>query len=625
MRLLVTLLLCVLGASTVACDGTTQDDPRSEGGAAPEPSGVIEGTVVYAGRRPLCERDDEGRPVRIMGRVVLTLFRFDDPPPPAGTAVSAENLLTLPAAELFDDFGDCIPADPGPEERRVSVTRSVSFTWPEIELGDGEEVSYQIRGFYDRDEDFIPFFSVANQPTEGDIAGGAFEDTTAETPRLLRISFDAVSERPEGQRVAGVTVTLGAQVETERPVFHLHPDTRPLSSEAPLPSTPDPVMAERQIYELTEARLRMFQREPPDPGASDDPARRARAIRTALDAAALNVDFDDPFAYAWYVREVDLDADGEADPHPILGDSRGITWQTPITLLQRVRTETEREAGIPDVALIPTVRPTRTMFQKVFFPTIEIAVVPVAVVTLNPEHPACRIPYVTPDAPLPSYEGSTTECQEVPTGAYSVNVFQGNAGGTRIGGEPCDTMDDCPAGTACDTGAGVCNVPSAISATERNIEGGSFSGQAWSIPNELADPMQLGGEEQTAPDQGPLGAFFVHDPDPGTALGRGDGRDGCLRGTDPDTGMERDIAYRDLSEHDDPEALRQLCCEPVQHLCGVELCEPVAVAEGADPGRTPYILRGRDEPITVRAPPESVDADGVPSCIPFRVPAFCCE
>ncbi|MFW5921035.1 MAG: hypothetical protein ACOCUS_04290 [Polyangiales bacterium] len=617
MRSLTTLLCPLLAMATVACDGATLDKPRDEGGAAPNPSGVMEGTVVYAGRRPLCERDDEGRPVRIKGRVVLTLFRSDDPPPPAGTAVTAENLLTLPAAELFDDFGDCIPADPGSEGRSVRITRSTSFTWPEIELDEGSEVSYQIRGFFDRDEDFLPFFSVTSQPTEGDIAGGAFEDSTAESPRLSAIVFEAASDRPEGQLVEGVTVTLGAQVETERPAFHLHPGTRPLSSEAPLPTTSDPAMAEREIYELTETRLRMFQREAD--GARD------RAIRTALDAAGLSLDFDDPFAYAWYVRDVDLDGDGEADLHPTLGDSRGIQWQTPITLFQRLRTEVEREAGIPDVALIPTVRPTRTMFQKVFFPTIELAVVPVAVVTLNPEHRACRIPYVTPNAPLPSYEGSTTECQEVPTGSYSVNVFQGIAGGTRLGGEPCAGTDDCPAGTVCDTGAGVCNVPDAISDTRRDIQGGQLSGQAWSIPNELSDPMQLGGIEQTAPDQGPLGAFFVHDPDPGTALGRADGRDGCVRGRDPDTGMERDIQYPDFSEHDDPGALRELCCEPVRHLCGVELCDPVPVAADADPEQTPYILRDRDEPITVRAPPESVDSDGVPSCVPFRVPAFCCE
>ena len=54
----------------------------------PEPRGVMEGTVLYVGPKPLCHYED-GAPVAVRGRVVLTLFAFDNPPPPAGSATTA--------------------------------------------------------------------------------------------------------------------------------------------------------------------------------------------------------------------------------------------------------------------------------------------------------------------------------------------------------------------------------------------------------------------------------------------------------------------------------------------------------------------------------------------------------
>src|SRR5512134_3849747 len=89
-RLLAALLGCGLGA----CTQPSQDDFRSEGGIAPDPVGVIEGSVVYVGPPPTCDMDGDD-PTRVRGRVILTLFEYDNPPPPEGRARSAENLLVI--------------------------------------------------------------------------------------------------------------------------------------------------------------------------------------------------------------------------------------------------------------------------------------------------------------------------------------------------------------------------------------------------------------------------------------------------------------------------------------------------------------------------------------------------
>jgi hypothetical protein len=114
------------------------------------------------------------------------------------------------------------------------------------------------------------------------------------------------------------------------------------------------------------------------------------------------------------------------------------------------------------------------------------------------------------------------------------------------------------------------------------------------------------------PEQGLRGLFLVHDPAPEDAVGRADGRAGCDQALDPGDPtmgippMMRAIRYRDYAEA--PEGTLELCCAPVRHLCGLPLC-PAAPLEGG---------------VTIRSAPTAVDAAGVPECVPFRVPAFCC-
>ena len=382
------------------------------GGNAPIPTGILTGTVLYQGPRPVCIRDRNGKPTGIAGRVVLLLFSWDHLPAPYGDATTAANLLTVPGDQLFGNLKtDCLPAKPTPADLAVRITRSAPYTWPQITLGD----DYQIRAFYDETGDFSPFYSVANQPTRGDVLGGAFVDPTSPAPVYAHIPFGTIATFPKGQRVEGVTVALAAPADTERPLFSLDPDTLGLDGEATLPATSDPVAGEAALWDLTKTRL--------DLAPPANPKWKA-----ALKAAKLGFDLD-PSGEAWFIRPVDLNGDGQPDPHPILGP-QGVEWDTPLVIFQRARTPAEVEAGIPVVRLIGSVRPTHTLFKKVIYPSLDILVPPVALVSLDPANPACTVPYIPPGNLAPLYEGQPVECQEVPSGDYDIDVFQGIAGGT---------------------------------------------------------------------------------------------------------------------------------------------------------------------------------------------------
>src|SRR5262245_33935560 len=99
------LLLALSGA----CTSPKQDDFRSEGGISPDPTGVIEGSVIYLGPQPRC-RYEHGKATEVIGVVFLTLFEFDNPPPPEGRATGAVNAFVLPGSELFTTR-DCLDED----------------------------------------------------------------------------------------------------------------------------------------------------------------------------------------------------------------------------------------------------------------------------------------------------------------------------------------------------------------------------------------------------------------------------------------------------------------------------------------------------------------------------------
>lgn len=591
--------LLALGAPLLSglagCDAPKQDDFQSQGGIAGDPEGVMRGSVVYLGPRPECDFEGD-KPTRVRGRVILTLFQYDNPPPPQGRATSALNLLAISGDKLFA-VDDCVAKDKKPDPTKT-ITRSVPFEWPTIKLLE-DATDYQVRGFYDADEDMNPFFSVKRLPTQGDVVGGALVDVTAPQKGLARVSFPARKDALNGFVRPGVTVALGNYVWTELPAFQAGPK-RSLNAESPLeieidfamraPKVPETV---RNVWELSQFSLRSLKKS---------------AVEKTFKEGGIQFDFT-PENYAFYVQPVDIRtvkmgeadvavADTQVDPHPLLGASLGVPWQTPIVLFIRraatpEQTVFETQGGIPSVTLVGSVLPDETATKQTFVDSINIAVPPLAVVDLNPANSACRIPYAAPGNLTPTYEDRVAQCSDLPTGVFGINVLHGVAGGKRSV-EKDETL----------------------SANGFTVAGGSLSGQAWSIPNELAEPVQVG--DAALASQGLDGLFIVHDPSPNDT---GD----CKNASDPQLLLqEREIVYRGIcKEGDEPilenavgvdnvACLPSLCCDPIKHLCDVPLCPTIKV-----------------DGLTVRGSPTEVkpNADGIktPDCIPFKMPDLCCK
>ena len=100
-----TALALALSGAISACTTPNPDGFRRNGGATPDPTAVLEGSVLYVGPPPSCDYFESGAPARIRGRVALLLFDYDNPPPPAGSATSAKSLLIIPGRDIFSlDF-----------------------------------------------------------------------------------------------------------------------------------------------------------------------------------------------------------------------------------------------------------------------------------------------------------------------------------------------------------------------------------------------------------------------------------------------------------------------------------------------------------------------------------------
>lgn len=668
-------LLALLGLTLAACDSPPVDTFRSEGGAAPDPTGVMKGTILYVGPRPSCHMDDTlGRMVPD-GRGVLLLFAFDNPPPPEGAATTALNLLTVPGLEFFASESDCrTEANAGDP-----IMRSASFVWPQIELGHpGHPADYQVRGFYDDDGDFNPFFSATNLPTAGDIGGGAVVDAQAAIPHFVRIAFANQEDSPNGDVQTGVAVTLGQPITTERPIFSLVSD--PLSAEATLPTTSDALEKENEVLVLTHSHLHLMPRDSGGDTTQED-AERCVMLREgdasctsescqmcmATASGGVNLDFSDPVAYAWYVRDIDANADGIADPHPILGTPpNNVPWQTPAVILQRAQSPVELQAGIPTVLMLPSVGQQATLFRKILYPDVTIGIPPVAVVQTHPTDVSCRIPLIPPGNATKFFEGEsaplTTDCQELPAGRYVVNVLHGIAGGIPLGNHTTSCTppragdpNPCPGTEFCVDN--LCTFVVALSPqTGHDIFGGLYSSQAWSIPNELGfmgdgtDPRMGPAQQIDAPywsTQGIPGMFIVQDPNPGDTVGRLDGREGCQQAVDfslvamgmTEAEATRDISYVDFGEFPlppnaetgfagvdrTPAQEREICCAPIRHLCDVPLCPSTTIHQDpADDTSPTYNVRSTPTNVMPMTMPDGSTRQ-IPNCVPFLMPAACCQ
>ncbi len=532
-------LLALLLTIAIGCDDPDVDLPRAQGGGATDPRLVLGGTIVYAGPRPFC------RDGRVAGRVVLILFDSARPPPPRGDASEPVDLFALPGSALFSP-GDCLPELPTDDEAAQTIMRTAPFLWPSVNLGAAPAV-YEMRALFDRDADFIPFFSIANGPTAGDVVGALFR-TTAPIG-LEGLPAPSASDAPGGVRIDALAVTIGAPVQTERPIFRIDQGAQ-LDARATIPLVPDPLAFEQQLFDLAPLTLSLYD-------AGDE------RLRAAFEATGLAFDLTD-VAYAFYIRAVDANGDAEADPHPVLGES--FPWRAPIIALRRRRTPLEIAARVPEVALIGSVRPTQVAGRVVRKPIVEALVPPIAIVSLVPGRPECRVIYAAPGNAADVYERGVAECDVLPTGDYAISLVSGIAGAVPV--EAPDTSD-----------------------TGVDLVGGVFAGQAWTLPNELADPNQLG--DRALPEQG--ATFVLADAQYGEPSGRRAGEPACSDAPSPE-GV-RAIRY---------ESVPSDCCSAIRHLCDRPLCPAQE--------RDPFGVAGAPTGLT----------NGVPDCVPFPMPVSCC-
>jgi hypothetical protein len=326
--------------------------------------------------------------------------------------------------------------------------------------------------------------------------------------------------------------------------------------------------------------------------------------------------------------------------------------------MRRARNAIETRAGIPDVLLIATIRPTvpvgvrQGFVPKQTLASADIVIPPVAVAITNPAFPAtCRVPYIAPGNVAELYEGRPVDCQELPTGNYDVNVLSGMAGGRVI-----DVLADCVA--ACVAGGGTedscapgCRTETALRTdTGYVFEAGAYSSQAWSIPNELGCPdtayrpaavnqLDLPRADGSLPacadstlmlrGQGRAGSFAVVDPDGDNApdpLSSADGHGiaACTSAIRSTTGTVTPVTYTQPTEE---------CCAPVLPFCNLPLCplRDATTLEGYPEAsrslETPDGTMRQTREMRVPDVDYRVRSDGSiePLCVPFLMPAGCCQ
>jgi len=613
-----TLRRLTLGAALLStlsglagCNDIEQDKFIYQGGISPDPTAILEGSILYIGPHPTCLWKPDGSFDRVFGNVVLTLFAYNNPPPPEGSASSALNLYVASGDDMFDE-ADCLP--PGAEPNYADrITRSLPFQWPGIVLFPGRAADYQIRGFFDYDEDMVPLFSLTRLPTQGDIAGAALNDIQDASKGFFKISLPRLEDAKNGLVRAGLSVALGNPVWTERPAFRLDDNRRLASNQLFFPSlvpgttTPDGAASLRAFRAFTCAS-----------GGTDGSTCGLTVNRMGAEdgpkmaAVGVDVQIDRPDRYAFYTQPVDIKTvqkkpegstsptegldlaapDGKVDPHPFLGSGLGVPWYAPMVIMQRQAepgyAATELAARIPAVLLVGSIllgddlKPLKDSYVQTGVP---VAIPPVAAVELIPGRPECRVPYFAPGTPALVTNGRLGNCAELPTGRYAANVLAGIAGGT-----PAPATDP----TRSESGV--------------TITGGRYSSQSWSIPNELGDPNQVP-ETSLMPDQALTSSFVVHDPTPDPAA-----TVACAESTFNGLCAGGTELSENIEGVDSTACVIQECCNYVSHLCGRPVCPPVPSGSDGNIAPSPHKIESM-------AP----NGGGIPDCIPFELPWQCCR
>jgi hypothetical protein len=213
-------LLAALGVA--ACGDSDTFVPFPEFGG---PAGVLDGALTYAGPLPCTENG------HVIGAAVVLAFDNRLLPPPEGLGVTAASIDIVSGDVLFAGARDKLSFDTSGARFCPAIsggTVTVSAPWA---LGPLTGAVYQIRGFYDRDGDFNPGFSISNLPSKGDVGGGAIDNADhvllGAAPQFRNIPLGTAQADgtytipPLGARVSNVAVTFGLPLPLERPVFHV--------------------------------------------------------------------------------------------------------------------------------------------------------------------------------------------------------------------------------------------------------------------------------------------------------------------------------------------------------------------------------------------------------------------
>lgn len=321
--------LFLLGALLAALPGCEEADVFIPLLDQSGPAGVLDGTVTYSGPRP-CTKDGH-----VVGAAIVLGLDTRLLPPPEGLGTSAASLDVIPGDELFGGLGAALDLTndgalrcPEPDDPPVTV----SATWRLSPLPAG---TYQIRGFYDHDGDFDPTFSIANLPSQGDVAGGAIENATevlgGAAPRYREITL-AAPIPATGARVSGIAITLGLPLPLERPIFHVAEVLAPASGVSQ--SSSEVVMA-------SDFQLETFT--PVDPVGTEASLLRLRLAagvpdREIASAAKPPISLPvggEPAPTLTYARQ-DVNGDGAIDGHDHVPDSALIPALFPISVFAKL-------------------------------------------------------------------------------------------------------------------------------------------------------------------------------------------------------------------------------------------------------------------------------------------------
>ena len=364
----------------------------------------------------------------------ITVYAADNPGPPAGLG----GPVTFSA----------VPADTW----TTDTTGLQSAPWAVGSLPDG---AYLVNALMDRDGDFNPLAPSLTGATCGDWVGTHLADLSSTAPGAITAEG--------GVEVHDLPVILGAEVSTERPVFQLLPDADGvppvMSRQTGKESGANLLLALQMQYDIRptsvdtalEASDGTLLPVELGPACQPDPALDC----TAASACPCDLATLAPCDTALWVWMVDADDDGAIDPYP--GETQaaaGFLDVWPRVYLEYVGTPTEVDG---EVVLESDLEPGERWVSENFPLGFDLV--------LDPD--GSRFGPI--DVPFP------VETLSVLWSPVFRHYWEGGTDGTDANG-PFDYVDLRAADVAVD------DVP----AGQYAVTLVSFTGQTWTLPNEIA-------------------------------------------------------------------------------------------------------------------------------------------